>query len=54
MSNLKNHYTTNVVPKLIDEFKYTNPHQIPKIEKINVSCGLGLNSSISFGTTFVV
>ena len=45
MSNLKNHYTTNVVPKLIDEFKYTNPHQIPKIEKINVSCGLGLNAS---------
>jgi large subunit ribosomal protein L5 len=45
MSNLKDHYNTKVVPKLIEEFKYTNPHQIPKIEKINVSCGLGLNAS---------
>jgi large subunit ribosomal protein L5 len=45
MSNLKNHYIENVVPKLVQEFQYKNKHQIPKIEKINVSCGLGLNAS---------
>ena len=45
MSNLKNDYMNIVVPKLLDEFKYTNKHQIPKIEKINISCGLGLNAS---------
>lgn len=45
MSNLKNDYINIVVPKLLDEFKYTNQHQIPKIEKINISCGLGLNAS---------
>ena len=45
MSNLKNDYINVVVPKLLDEFKYTNKHQIPKIEKINISCGLGLNAS---------
>ncbi len=45
MTNLKEHYKTNVVPKLIEEFKYVNPHQIPKLEKIHVSAGLGLNAS---------
>jgi len=44
MSNLKNDYLTSVVPKLMEEFKYKNIHQIPKIEKINVSAGLGLNA----------
>jgi len=43
MNNLKNDYLNVVVPKLLDEFKYTNPHQVPKIEKIQVSAGLGLN-----------
>ena len=45
MTNLKEHYKTNVVPKLLEEFKYANPHQIPKLEKIHVSAGLGLNAS---------
>ena len=36
MNNLKNDYLNVVVPKLLDEFKYTNPHQVPKIEKIQV------------------
>jgi large subunit ribosomal protein L5 len=44
MKNLKEHYLTNVVPKLLEEFKYFNKHQIPKIEKIHVSAGLGLNA----------
>ena len=44
MANLKEHYKISVVPKLVEEFKYKNPHQIPKIEKIHVSAGLGLNA----------
>ena len=45
MSNLKNHYLNVVVPKLIEEFDYKNKHQIPKIEKIQINAGLGLNGS---------
>jgi large subunit ribosomal protein L5 len=45
MSNLKQYYLSTVTPKLLEEFKYKNKHQIPKIEKINISCGLGLNAS---------
>jgi large subunit ribosomal protein L5 len=44
MTNLKEHYLTYVVPKLLEEFKYQNPHQIPKLEKIHISSGLGLNA----------
>ena len=28
MSNLKNHYINNVVPKLLEEFKKTSPTKI--------------------------
>jgi large subunit ribosomal protein L5 len=45
MSNLKKEYLEVVVPKLVKEFNYSNIHQIPKIEKIQVSAGLGLNAS---------
>jgi large subunit ribosomal protein L5 len=44
MNNLKNHYINDVIPKLLEEFKYKNKHQIPKIIKIQVSAGLGLNA----------
>ena len=44
MSNLKNHYLNSVVPNLVKEFQYENKHQIPKLEKICVSAGLGLNA----------
>ena len=44
MSNLKKDYLNSVVPKLVQEFNYKNKHQIPKIEKIQVSAGLGLNA----------
>lgn len=44
MSNLKNHYLETVVPNLLKEFQYQNKHQIPKLEKIQVSAGLGLNA----------
>lgn len=44
MNNLKTEYIKNVIPKLNEKFKYQNVHQIPKIEKIQISAGLGLNA----------
>lgn len=44
MSNLKKEYLDIVIPKLSKEFGYKNKHQIPKIEKIQISSGLGLNA----------
>ena len=44
MSNLKTEYKEIVVSKLQNEFNYTNPHQIPKLEKIVISASLGLNA----------
>ena len=44
MNNLKTHYLTSVVPKLREEFNYQNVHQIPKLEKVHISAGLGLNA----------
>ena len=44
MSNLKTHYLDSVVPNLVKEFQYQNKHEIPKLEKICVSAGLGLNA----------
>jgi len=44
MSNLKTHYLDSVVPNLEKEFQYKNKHEIPKLEKICVSAGLGLNA----------
>jgi large subunit ribosomal protein L5 len=41
MSQLKAYYNETVVPKLKERFNYTNPMQVPKIEKIVVNMGLG-------------
>ncbi len=38
---LKNTYLEKIVPKLMEEFKYTNIHQVPKLVKITVNRGLG-------------
>ena len=45
MKNLKQEYLELIVPNLVKEFDYKNKHQIPKLVKISVSCGLGLNAS---------
>lgn len=42
--DLKNDYKTKVVSSMMTHFKYENIHQVPKIVKINVSSGLGLNA----------
>jgi large subunit ribosomal protein L5 len=41
MSQLKTYYHETVVPKLKETFSYTNPMQVPKIEKIVLNMGLG-------------
>jgi large subunit ribosomal protein L5 len=38
---LKTHYQEKVVPKLIEQFQYTNVHQVPKLVKVTVNRGLG-------------
>jgi large subunit ribosomal protein L5 len=44
---LKNFYQTDVVPQLQQEFKYTNPYQIPHLDKIVMNRGIGDASSNS-------
>lgn len=44
MNNLKGQYQELIIPKLQEEFQYKNVHEIPKIEKIQISAGLGLNA----------
>jgi len=41
MSELKRYYMNEVVPKLMDTFKYTNRMEVPKLEKIVLNMGLG-------------
>jgi len=38
---LKERYTTEVVPALVKTFEYGNPNQVPKVDKIVVNIGLG-------------
>jgi large subunit ribosomal protein L5 len=41
MSQLKEFYVTEVVPKLVDSFQYKNRMEIPKLQKIVLNMGLG-------------
>jgi large subunit ribosomal protein L5 len=41
MSQLKLYYDKEIVPKLVETFKYKNVMQVPKIEKIVLNMGLG-------------
>jgi len=41
MSQLKQIYETEVVPKLVEKFGYKNVMQIPKLEKVVLNMGLG-------------
>jgi large subunit ribosomal protein L5 len=38
---LKVLYQEKIVPTLMDQFKYTNVHQVPKLVKVTVNRGLG-------------
>jgi len=41
MSHLKLYYENEVVPKLVDNFKYNNIMQVPKLIKIILNMGIG-------------
>ncbi|MEO1144277.1 MAG: 50S ribosomal protein L5 [Cyanobacteria bacterium J06638_22] len=41
MTKLKETYLEKIVPKLMEEFQYTNIHQVPKLTKVTVNRGLG-------------
>ncbi len=41
MNRFKEKYLKVAVPALKEEFKYTNPHQVPRITKVVVSAGVG-------------
>jgi large subunit ribosomal protein L5 len=38
---LKTYYQETIVPKLKEQFSYTNIHQVPKVVKVTVNRGLG-------------
>ncbi|NET31819.1 MAG: 50S ribosomal protein L5 [Cyanothece sp. SIO1E1] len=40
-AQLKSRYQETIVPKLMDQFQYTNIHQVPKVMKVTVNRGLG-------------
>lgn len=40
-SRLLRHYRDQAVPRLIQQFGWSNLHQVPKIEKVKLNCGLG-------------
>ena len=44
MEKIKNLYTTDVIPHLKNVFNYKNLQEIPKIKKIKINRGLGLNA----------
>jgi large subunit ribosomal protein L5 len=39
--NLREYYKSNVVAVLLEQFKYKNIHQVPKLVKITINRGLG-------------
>lgn len=41
MARLNETYRKDVVPKLTEKFRYTNPMQVPKLEKVIINMGLG-------------
>jgi large subunit ribosomal protein L5 len=41
MSQLKTYYDTEVVPKLMETFKYKNIMEVPKLSKIVLNIGMG-------------
>lgn len=44
MARLREHYHSTVIPKMMEEFGYTNPLQVPKLVKIVLNMGVGEGS----------
>ena len=41
MARLKEHYQTELIPKLMKEFNYKNTMQVPRMQKLLLSMGVG-------------
>jgi large subunit ribosomal protein L5 len=41
IENFHNHYKATVIQELISLFSYSNPHQVPKLQKVVVNMGVG-------------
>ncbi len=41
MSRLKKYYQDTIIPKLQEQFGYSNVHQVPKVTKVIINRGLG-------------
>ena len=41
MARLKEHYTNEVIPKMMKEFNYKNLMQVPRLVKITLNMGIG-------------
>lgn len=41
MNRLKEKYTKEVVPSLMEKFEYSSVMQVPKVEKIVINMGVG-------------
>ena len=41
ITRLKTVYQETITPKLINQFQYTNVHQVPKVIKVTINRGLG-------------
>jgi large subunit ribosomal protein L5 len=41
VSRMREHYTENVVPALVQEFEYQNPMQVPRLHKVTLNIGIG-------------
>ena len=40
-ARLRDHYKTNVRPRLMQEFQFSNPHEVPRLTKIVLNVGMG-------------
>jgi large subunit ribosomal protein L5 len=41
MSRLKERYTVQIIPALMEKFSYKNVNQVPKLEKVVINMGMG-------------
>ncbi|XXG76526.1 hypothetical protein AAC387_Pa08g0860 [Persea americana] len=49
VNRMKSVYVEKIVPLLMEEFSYTNIHQVPQVQKIVLNCGMGDASQNSKG-----
>ena len=53
-TRLNEHYDTTLKPKLKEQFGYSNDHQVPRLEKIEVNMGVGEGAQDSKKVDFAV